>query len=459
MDVQILSRLQFAFTISFHYIYPPLSIGLGVLLVAIEALWLKTGNPLYHQMARFWTKVFALTFAIGVATGIVMEFEFGTNWATYSRYVGDVFGSALAAEGIFAFFLESGFLAVLLFGWDKVGPKMHFFATCMVALGAHFSAIWIVVANSWMQTPAGFHIVGEGLQARAEITDYWAMVFNPSSMDRLSHTLAGAWQAGAWLMVSIGAWYLLRKQHRAFALASMKFGLALSLTASLLTLVTGDRSAGGVARNQPAKFAAFEGHWETGPQAPLHPFGWVDEKTGTTHGPAVPGLLSWLAHGDTAKPVTGLRDIPQDERPPVNFTFQLFHLMVAIGFALIGLAVWAAWALWRGTLENSRALLWLLVLSVLGPQVANQAGWWAAEVGRQPWIVYQLLRTSQGLSAVVTANQVLVSMLMFMGVYLLLFAAFVFLLNDKIQHGPDETDLQPTGKLALGFKASNGGGA
>jgi cytochrome d ubiquinol oxidase subunit I len=457
MDVLFLSRLQFAFTIAFHYIYPPLSIGLGVLLVIIEGLWLRTKNPLYHQMARFWTKVFALTFAIGVATGLVMEFEFGTNWATYSRYVGDVFGSALAAEGIFAFFLESGFLAVLLFGWDKVGPKMHFFATCMVALGAHFSAIWIIVANSWMQTPAGYHIVGEGLNARAEITDFWAMVFNPSSMDRLSHTVVGAWQAGAWLMVSIGAWYLLRKRHRAFALASVKLGLVLSLTASVLTLVTGDRSAKGVARNQPAKFAALEGHWETGPQAPLHVVGWVDEKAETTRGLALPGLLSWLAHGDAAKPVTGLRDIPKDERPPVNFTFQLFHLMVGIGFALIGLALWAAWAFWRGTLENSRPLLWLLVISVLGPQIANQAGWWAAEVGRQPWIVYKLLRTSQGLSAVVSANQVLSSLIMFSIVYLLLFAAFVFLLNEKIRHGPDEADLQPTGKLALGFAAGRGG--
>jgi cytochrome d ubiquinol oxidase subunit I len=278
-------------------------------------------------------------------------------------------------------------------------------------------------------------------------------------MDRLGHTVVGAWQAGAWLMVSIGAWYLLRKQHRAFALASMKIGLALSLTASVLTLVTGDRSAKGVAQNQPAKFAALEGHWETGPNAPLHVVGWVDAKTETTRGLALPGMLSWLAHGDAAHPVTGLRDIPQDERPPVNFTFQLFHVMVGIGFTMIGLALWAAWALWRGTLENSRPLLWLLVISVLGPQIANQAGWWAAEVGRQPWIVYKLLRTSQGLSAVVSANQVVASMVMFTGVYLLLFAAFVFLLNEKIQHGPDETDLQPTGKHALGLKPANGGAA
>ena len=458
MEILTLSRLQFAFTISFHYLYPPLSIGLGVLLVATEALWLKTKNPLFHQMARFWTKVFALIFAIGVATGIVMEFEFGTNWATYSRYVGDVFGSALSAEGIFAFFLESGFLAVLLFGWDKIGPKMHFFATCMVALGAHFSAIWIVVANSWMQTPAGFHIVGDSLHARAEITDFWAMVFNPSSMERLSHTIVGAWQAGAWLMVSISAWYLLRKQHRAFALASIKIGLALSLTASVLTLVTGDRSASGVARNQPAKFAALEGLWETGQHAPLHLVGWVNERAETTRGIAMPGLLSWLAYGDTAKAVSGLHDTPKDERPPVNITFQFFHLMVGIGFAMIALALWASWALWRGTLANSRTLLWLLVISVLGPQIANQAGWWTAEVGRQPWIVYKLLRTSQGLSAVVHANQIVASMIMFTLVYLLLFAAFIFLLNEKIRHGPDETDLQPSGKLALGFKGAKGGG-
>src|SRR6185312_6984677 len=210
MEVEILARMQFAFTIMFHYIYPPLSIGLGLCLVFMEAIFLKTRDPLYLNMAKFWTKIFALTFSLGVATGIVMEFEFGTNWSTYSRYVGDVFGSALAAEGVFAFFLESGFLAILLFGWDRVGKKMHFFATLMVCLGAHFSAIWIIVANSWMQTPAGFHIVGEGLSARAEITDFWAMVFNPSSVDRLLHSVIGAWLAGAFLVISVGAYYILK---------------------------------------------------------------------------------------------------------------------------------------------------------------------------------------------------------------------------------------------------------
>jgi cytochrome d ubiquinol oxidase subunit I len=451
MDVLTLSRLQFALTAGIHYLYPPLSIGLGVMLVIMEGVWLKTRNPVYHQMARFWTKVFALTFAIGVATGIVMEFEFGTNWATYSRYVGDVFGSALAAEGIFAFFLESGFLAVLLFGWDRVSRRVHFFATCMVCLGAHFSAIWIIVANSWMQTPAGFHIVGEGLKARAEITNFWAMVFNPSSMDRLFHTLCGAWQAGAFLVISVSAWYLLKRKHEQFARASLRLGLLVGLAASLLQLVSGHTSAQGVAKNQPAKLAAFEGLYETTSNAPLTLFGWVDEKNAKVLGPKIPRMLSFLAYNDTVKPVAGLREAAPDprDRPPVNFTFQLFHLMVALGCWMILVSALGFLYFWRGSLFEKRWLLWLLVWSVVGPQIANQAGCFAAEVGRQPWIVQGLLRTSEGLSAVVRANTVLAAILLFSAVYLLLFAVFVYLLNDKIQHGPDDGDLVPAGKLAL----------
>ena len=448
MDVLTLSRLQFAATTSFHYIYPPLSIGLGVALVIIEALWLKTGNPVYHQMARFWTKVFALTFAIGVATGIVLEFEFGTNWATYSRYVGDVFGSALAAEGIFAFFLESGFLAVLLFGWNKVGRGVHFLATCMVCLGAHFSAIWIIVANSWQQTPAGYHIVGEGLNARAEITDFWAMVFNPSSMDRLAHTLCGAWQAGAFLVVSISAWYLLKRRHEEFARQSMKVGLGIALTASVLQIVTGHESAMGVIKNQPVKMAAFEGHYETG-EMPMYLLGWVDEKVGQVKASvALPAALSRMVLG-TNSTARGLNEIPPADRPPTNRVFQFYHGMVAIGFGLLAVAVLGAWQCWRGRLFERRWLLWIMVLAVLGPQLANQLGWFAAEVGRQPWVVYGLLRTSEGLSAAVKANAVMTSLIMFTFIYLLLFAVFVYLLNDKIQHGPDATDLEPHGKQAL----------
>jgi cytochrome d ubiquinol oxidase subunit I len=453
MDVLTLSRIQFGATIAFHYIYPPLSIGLGVLLVVMEGLWLKTNQPVYHQMARFWTKVFALTFAIGVATGIVMEFEFGTNWATYSRFVGDVFGSALAAEGIFAFFLESGFLAVLLFGWDRVGRKMHFFSTCMVCLGAHFSAIWIVVANSWMQTPAGYHIVGEGLKARAEVTNFWEVVFNPSSMDRLFHTLCGAWQAGAFLVVSVSAWYLLKKRHLDFARASLKVGLTVALFASLLQLVSGHTSAQGVAKNQPEKLAAFEARYVTRSNAPLSVLGWVDEKNERfLFNIEIPGMLSFLAFNNTHATVTGLDAYAPEDRPPVQASFQFFHGMVAIGFALIAIAALGCFYFHRGTLPERRWLLWILVLSVLGPQIANQLGWFAAEVGRQPWIVYHLMRTPAGLSAVVQANVVLTSLILFTLIYFLLFAVFIYLLNDKIQHGPDDADLTPSGKLALPTK-------
>jgi cytochrome d ubiquinol oxidase subunit I len=444
MDVEILARVQFAFTIAFHYLFPPLSIGLGILLVIMEGMWLKTGNDLYHRMAKYWTKVFGLTFAIGVASGIVMEFEFGTNWATYSRYVGDVFGSALAAEGIFAFFLESGFLAVLLFGWDKVGPKMHFFSTLMVCLGAHFSAVWIVVANSWQQTPAGFEIVGEGMTARAEITDFWAMVFNPSSMDRLSHTLMGCWQAGAFLVISVAAWYLLKGRHLAFAKASMKIGLVIALVASLMQLVTGHSSAVGVAENQPAKLAAMEAHWPASAPAGLYLLGMVDEASGETRGLELPGLVSWMIHGNPEEAVTGLEAFPEEDRPPVQATFQLFHLMVGIGFGLIGVSLLGIFFWWRGTLFSKRWFLWLLVFSVLGPQVANQAGWFTAEIGRQPWIVYGYLRTSEGLSKTVEANQVLTSLIMFGLIYALLFAVFIFLLDQKIRKGPSgegEADL------------------
>jgi cytochrome bd ubiquinol oxidase subunit I len=449
MDVLTLSRIQFGATIGFHYIYPPLSIGLGVMLVIMEAAWLKTKNPIYHQMARFWTKVFALTFAIGVATGIVMEFEFGTNWATYSRFVGDVFGSALAAEGIFAFFLESGFLAVLLFGWDKVGRKMHFFSTCMVCLGAHFSAVWIVVANSWMQTPAGYHIGGEGMHARAEVTDFWQVVFNPSMVDRLSHAICGAWQAGAFLVISVSAWYLLKKKHHEFARASLKVGLTVALIASLLQAVTGHTSAQGVAKNQPAKLAAFEGLYQTTSNAPLVMLGYVDEKNEKVVGLEAPYLLSFLAHNDFHAPVTGLDAFPKADRPPVTWSFFFFHGMVGIGFTLILISALGFLYFRKGTLPERRWLLWVLVFSVLGPQLANQFGWFAAEVGRQPWIVYGIMRTPEGLSKVVQANVVLTSLILFTFIYFLLFAVFIYLLNDKIQHGPHDEDLIPSGKLAL----------
>ena len=461
LDVLFLSRFQFALTIMFHYLFPPLSIGLGVIMVITEGMFLKTKNRQYEVMARFWTKIFAVVFAMGVATGIVMEFEFGTNWATYSRYVGDVFGSPLAAEGVFAFFLESGFLAVLVFGWDRVGPKMHFFSTVMVALGSMFSAVWIVVANSWQQTPAGFHIVGDGMMARAEITDFWAMVFNPSSVDRLTHTLIGAFILGGFFVMSITAWYILHRRHVEVSKQSFTIALVVATIASLAALFTGHHQANTVSETQPAKLAAFEGHFETGP-ADLWLFGIPDAEAQKVHmGIAIPGGLSFLVHGDFNAPVTGLDAFPEDERPPLQIPFQAYHIMIALGMYFIGITLLAAFFRWRGTLFDSRWLLWVFVFSIIGPYIANQAGWIAAEVGRQPWIVYGLLRTSDALSKAVSAEEVLTSIILFTIIYLFLFAIWLYIMNEKIKHGPED-DVAPataTGGLldTVGERAGAGG--
>ncbi len=437
MDVEILSRIQFAFTIAFHYIYPPLSIGLGLTLVIMEGMYLKTRNPIYEKMTRFWIKIFALIFGIGVATGIIMEFEFGTNWAAYSKYVGDIFGSALAAEGIFAFALESGFLGILLFGWNRVGPKVHFFATVMVFLGSMFSAVWIVVANSWQQTPAGYHIVGEGMNARAEITDFWAMVFNPSSVDRLTHTWLGAFLAGSFLVLSVNAYYILKKKHLEIAKPAFKIALTVALISSLCQLISGHSSADGVAKNQPAKLAAMEGHYDSSAAADMYLFGWVNDKEKKTSGLAIPGGLSFLVHQDFKAPITGLNAFKPEDRPgQVNAVFQFYHIMISIGMILIALTVYASWLWWRGKLFDKRWLMLVFAWAVLLPQIGNQVGWFTAEMGRQPWVVYGLLRTSDGLSKNVQAQQVLFSLILFTLVYTILFILFLYLLNKKIKHGP-----------------------
>ncbi len=439
MDVLILARLQFALTIMFHYIFPVLSIGLGLIMVIMEAIYMKTGQPVYLRMAQFWTKVFALTFAIGVATGIVMEFEFGTNWATYSRYVGDVFGSALASEGVFAFFLESGFLAILIFGWNRVGPKLHFFSTIMVCLGAHFSAIWIVVANSWMQTPAGYHIVGEGLSARAEITDFWAMVFNPSSMARLTHVILGCWLAGAFLVISVSAYYMLKKRHLEFARNSMKIGLWVALISGILQAFAGDWSGRIVAKYQPEKLAALEALYKTEKGAPLTIYGVVNSKEEKLdYAIQIPKLLSFLSFGDANAEIKGLDQVPKEDRPNVPALFNAYRIMLALWALMLFLSIIGIYLLYKKRLENHRWLLRCMAISAIFPQLANQVGWYCAESGRYPWIVYKLLRISEGLSKAVTANQIFSSIIMFSVVYFILFLLFIYLLNEKIKHGPEE---------------------
>lgn len=441
LDVAFWARLQFAFTIGFHYIYPPLSIGLGVVMVIAESLYMWTQQQHYRTMARFWTRVFALTFSIGVATGLVMEFEFGTNWAYYSRFVGDIFGSALGAEGIFAFFLESGFLALLIFGWDRVSKGLHYLSTWMVCLGAHFSAVWIVVANSWMQTPQGYRLVEHPLGLRAEITDFWQMVFNPSSLQRLSHTLIGCWLAGAFLVMSVSAWYLLKSRHRTFALDSLKVALPVAAVSLFLSAVTGHWSAVQVAEYQPTKMAAFEAIFDTQSNASLAVAGWVDVEGQKMHGIEIPGLLSWLLYMDTTRSVKGLNDFPKELWPPVQLTFQSYHGMLAL-WGIMASVVVLCWNLVKKTGQEvlrkfDRLRLQLLVMSVVLPMLANQLGWMAAEVGRQPWIVWGLLKTKDGLSKTVSSEMVISSLIVFGLIYLLLFVLFIYLLDQKIRHGPE----------------------
>ena len=471
LDVVFLSRLQFALTIMFHYLFPPLTIGLGVVLVYLEGMYLWTKEPIYESAARYWTGLFAVSFAVGVATGIVMEFQFGTNWAVYSRFVGDVFGSALAAEGVFAFFLESGFLAILVFGWDKVGPKTHFFATLMVAMGSMFSAIWIVVANSWQQTPAGHHIVpilrdGEpwvvdGVpMMRAEIVDFWQLVFNPSFVNRITHTWIGAFVLGGFFVMSISAWYLLQGRHEEFAKRSFTGGLLLATVFSLAAAISGDLNARMVAEHQPAKLAAFEGHYKTGPSG-LTLFGIPDDEAGAMRAEIeIPGGISLMLKGDPEAEVLGLDRIRPEHRPSTTIPFWSFHIMVGLGTFFVVLTLYACWLLWRGTLFEKRWLLWVFTVSVIGPFAANELGWVAAETGRQPWIVhprpivdaagqfqldaegflaYRLeegLMTANAVSENVVGGQVLASIIMFGVIYALLFALWVFVLNTKIQAGP-----------------------
>jgi len=303
-----------------------------------------------------------------------------------------------------------------------------------------FSAVWIVVANSWQQTPAGFHIVGDGMQARAEITDFWAMVNNPSSVDRMLHVWIGAFLAGAFLVLSINAWYILKNKHHAIAKPAFKIALVVATVFSLAQLVVGSKSADGVARNQPAKLAAMEGHYDSSAKAPMYIIGWVNKYKQETQGLKIPGGLSFLISGNFNTPVRGLNSFKKEDQPPqVNAVFQFYHIMIAVGISMIALTLLACWYWKKGNLFNKKWLMWLFVWSVLLPQIANECGWFTAEMGRQPWVVYGLLRTSDALSKTVTANQVVFSLILFALVYALLLVLFLFLLNRKIQHGPETT--------------------
>lgn len=439
MDPELLSRWQFALTASFHFIYPPISIGLGLFLVAIGAIYVRTKDPKWRQLSFFWIKVYGLVFAMGVATGIVQEFEFGTNWADYSRFVGNIFGSLLAAEGIFAFFLEGGFLGLMLFGGNRLGPRMWLFAIVMVVFGAHFSALWIIMANAWMQTPAGYELAQTSSGTLAYMTSFREVVFTPSFMPRILHTWAASWMVGASLVLSVSAFYVLRGRHLETAKAAFKVALPIFVLFSIVqVLLFGAESAVSVTANQPVKLSAMEGLWDTTSCAPMYLVGWVDEAAQTTTGIKIPCALSFLAGGSFDATVQGLRAFPSDTWAPINLVFQVYHIMISLGglFIAIGL-LGVLFAVWKERIWRTRWVLWIFVLSIFMTQLATLSGWWTAEFGRQPWIVWNLLRTVDGVSPNIVGAQVFVSLLMFIALYALLFVLFLYLLNEKIQHGPE----------------------
>ncbi len=433
MDPVLLARIQFAMTIGFHFIFPPITIGMAWLIVWFMTRWWRTGEEVYERQARFWFKLFAITFAVGVATGITMEFQFGTNWAAYSRFVGDIFGAPLAAEGLMAFFLESTFMGVLLFGWKRFSRRTLWLSSFLVAAGSTLSAFWIIVANSWMQTPTGYHLVN----GRAELTNFWEAVFNPSTVPRYLHTVDAALITGAFFMLGISAWYLWKRRHVAFATHSFKVSLVAAFAATTLQLGLGHMHAVQVGETQPEKLAAFEGLFETQTRAPLLLFGLPDADEGRVLAAVeVPGMLSLLFHGDIETEVKGLNDFPRDEWPPVLPVFASFHLMFGLGmyfFALTGLGL-LLW--WRGKLAESPWYMALAFFSLPLPIVANELGWIAAEVGRQPWIVHRVMRTADAVSVTVSAGELLFSLLMFAAIYSLLGLLWLMLLRRAVLQGP-----------------------
>ncbi|MBN1345566.1 MAG: cytochrome ubiquinol oxidase subunit I [Phycisphaerae bacterium] len=444
MDPVYLSRLQFGLTAGFHFLFPPLTIGLAWLIFWMMTRYMRTGDDFDRRMARFWTKLFVVSFVVGVATGITLEFQFGTNWSNYSRYVGDIFGAPLAAEGVLSFFLESTFLGVLIFGWNRVSKKTLWFASLMVAVGATLSAFWIIVANSWQQTPAGY-VIRNG---RAELTDFWAAVFNPSTMHRYTHTVDAAIMTGAMFMLGVSAWFLLKGRHTEFAKSSLKISLIMAFVSSLIQLPIGHHHGGQVARTQPEKLAAMEGIFKTQRHAPSLIFGVLDKKNEVVRAKiAIPGMLSWLAKGDVNAEIQGINAFKPQDRPPLPYTFYTFRGMVMIGFWCIGLTGLGLILLWRKTAHQNRLFLRLALWSIPLPFIANQLGWFSAEVGRQPWAVYRELRTSDAYSPTVPAGQVLFSIIMFTLVYSLLFVLWVHLLRREINHGPEATPAadQPSG--------------
>jgi cytochrome d ubiquinol oxidase subunit I len=457
LDALMLSRIQFAFTISFHIIFPAFTIGLASWLVALEFNWLRTGNPIYRNLFRFWVKIFAISFGLGVVSGIVMSYQFGTNWSRYSEFTGNVLGPVIAYEVITAFFLEAAFLGIMLFGWEKVGDRLHFFATCMVGLGTLISAFWILSANSWMQTPTG-HAIENG---KAVPVDWFAIVFNPSFPLRYAHMVMAAYLTTAFAVAGMSAWMLLRHPHDApeakLAGARRSMSMALWFAAIFvpIQIVIGDLHGLGVLKYQPTKLAAIEGNWERQGNMPLRLFAIPDEAAETNHYEiSIPKVGSWVLTHAFHGIVPGLKDVPPDERPPVWPVFFSFRIMVAIGFAMLAVGLWSLYLRWKGTLFSNRLFLTVTMLMTPSGFGAVLFGWFTAEIGRQPYVVYGLLRTADAVSPV-TAGAVTASLIAFVVVYSFIFGFGSYYLAKLLRRGPepveglDEDDLAKKPKRPL----------
>jgi len=436
MDTIALSRLQFALTSMFHWIFVPLTLGLSILTAYMETRYVSTGNTLYLKMTKFWGKLFLINFALGIVTGITLEFQFGMNWAEYSKYVGDIFGAPLAIEATVAFFLESVFIGVWIFGWDKVSKKMHATSIWLVALATNLSALWILLANGWMQHPVGYVLRNN----RAEMVDFGAMLTNPYGWLKFTHTLTSGYVVAAFFIMGVSAYHLLKKSHPEFFKRSFKIAAAFGLASAILVAGTGDFHAAEVAKTQPTKLAAMESVWVTQKNAPFCLLLVPDQQgeKNLVEGLCIPNLVSLLAFHNADAEITGLTAFAKNERPPVHATFWSFRLMVGMGFAMILLSLLAVFFARQGTLELRPWFLTLMLFAIPLPYIAGQLGWVVAEVGRQPWIVYGVLKTSDAVSRSISTSQVYLSLVGFTALYGALGAVDIYLLTKYAKKGPDD---------------------
>ncbi|AWB10837.1 cytochrome bd-I ubiquinol oxidase subunit 1 apoprotein [Thermodesulfobium acidiphilum] len=438
MDAVMLSRLQFGATAMYHFIFVPLTLGLGILVAIMETLYYKTKNEVYLKMTKFWGRLFLINFILGIVTGITLEFQFGTNWAQYSIYVGDIFGAPLAIEATLAFFLESTFLGVWLFGWKRISPKMHLISIWLVAFSSNLSALWILIANAWMQDPVGFVLKNN----RAEMTDFFAVVFSPYAWLKFTHTITAGFVVGSFFVMGISAYHLLKKQNVEFFKKSFYIGATFGLIASVLVFLIGDFHAAEVAHVQPTKLAAMESLWNTEKAAPIYLILVPDEskKTNLVEAFPIPSLLSLLAYHDPNATVRGLNSFPENDIPPVTPVFLSFRIMVGLGTLFIILTILAWWYARKDKLLEHRTFLKIMLYSLPLPYIATQVGWILAEVGRQPWIVYGLLRTNDAVSKNLTVGDVLLTLGVFIVLYTALAVLDFALLIYYARKGPLETD-------------------